>query len=721
MRIKFWGVRGSLPAPITSDEIEHKLITALRGALGVDLADPQAVMDYVRSLPPLVRGTVGGNTPCVSVQVGDEWIILDAGSGLRTLGEELMGAEFGQGRGVAHILISHTHWDHVQGFPFFRPMYTPGNRVTIYSPILNIEQRFRKQQEPEYFPRNLDYLRADVGFVQLEEGVPVTIAGIQVRNILQAHPGRSYSYRLDGEGASIVYATDAEYKNLGEAHTQRYVEFMRGADLVIFDAQYTLSESFRRTDWGHSSSVIGVDMAVRANVKRLALFHFEHTYSDRRIQELLDSTLNYIASDPAQPQCEVFLATEGLEFELGTSQRTLIKHQEIGDCTVLTIAGRFDASAVNQVDKELTALISDGPGAGIIVDLSQVTHLSVAGLKTLLNTRQVGQGVRLVLASAPENVHAVLAQVGFSEAFTQYDTVEAAASALEAQQYLQLQGRVLHGRYEVQKMLDQSKRAAVFKAYDTWFERPVTVKVLFRSLGDRVEQLLLDEARAVARLNHPNIASVYDCIEYQDHLYLVREYVEGMTLAQQLDELTPSGRLPAERVLYVVSELLKGLAYAHDRRVLHRHINPKNIILSARDVKLINFGLVGDSNGEWSLYDARYAAPEQLVNGRVTVLSDLYSVGALMYHLVAGEPPISGQNIAELIAAHAQETIVPPSVLNPDIPAALEAIVLALLAHTPAERCRSAKAVLSALESITPWGQSTASSESDILLDLTRQ
>ena len=165
MIVKFWGVRGSIPSPISSAEIEKKILGAVAGARGIDLSDRRAVKEYVSGLHPLERGTVGGNTPCVSVEVGDEWIILDAGSGIRELGWELMRKEFGRGRGVAHIFMTHTHWDHIQGLPFFMPAFTSGNRITIYSPIQNVEARFRGQQVPEYFPISLDYARADINFV----------------------------------------------------------------------------------------------------------------------------------------------------------------------------------------------------------------------------------------------------------------------------------------------------------------------------------------------------------------------------------------------------------------------------------------------------------------------------------------------------------------------------------------------------------------------------
>ena len=703
MRVKFWGVRGSIPAPITSAEIEQKLIDALLGAKGIDLSDRRAVKDYVSSLPPLARGTVGGNTPCVSVQVGDEWIILDAGSGLRSLGLEMMKDEFGKGRGVAHIFITHTHWDHIQGFPFFAPAFVSGNRITIYSPISNLARRFHGQQAPEYFPITLDQMRAEISFVQLEENKPLTVAGVKVNNILQAHPGRSYGYRLEGDGASIVYATDAEYKDLGEAHTQRYVEFMQGADLLIFDAQYTLSESFQRVDWGHSSSLIGVDIAVRANVKNLVLFHFEHTYNDKQVEELLETTLKYIASDPDRPACKVYLAVEGLELEVGRPERTVLRHRYVGDAVVLSIIGRFDAGAVNHVDERLTKIISDGPRAGIVVDMSGVTHLSVAGLKTLLNAQKMGQQLPLVLAGAPRNIREVLAQVGFAEAFEQYDTVKEAISALEARQYLQLQGQTLHGRYLVQSMLDMGHKAAVFKAFDTWFERPVTVKVLSRSLGEEADQILLREARAVAHLNHPNIAAVYDCVEYRDHLYLVREFVVGLTLQHWLTHMEEGELFPPSRTMSIAKDILRGLAYAHERGVLHRYIRPRNIILSEHELKISNFGLVDHPEEEWSLEDVSYFAPEQLLQEKPTERTDLYSFGLILYQLVTGRLPFAADTVEEMKRVRMRCDPIPPRELNPNLPLPLERIILNLLSRDPSRRYPSAVMVLDALEGIESW------------------
>lgn len=711
MRIQFWGVRGSIPAPLTSDEIKDKLIRALEGARDVDLENRRAIKEYVCSLPPLVQGTVGGNTPCVSIQVGDEWLIIDAGSGIRNLGIELMKREFGQGQGTAHILISHTHWDHIQGFPFFRPLFVAGNHITIYSPIPDIERRLQNQQIPDYFPKTIpEFLHADLSFVRLRKDVPASIAGIQVSTILQAHPGLCYGYRLDGEGASVVYASDAEFKSLSQAHTRRYVDFMRDADVLIFDAQYTLGDAFQRVDWGHSSAMIGVELAIQANVKRLMLFHYEHVYNDIKIQEILDGALEYVANDPAQPQCEVQLAMEGMAFELGEHDTTALQERTVGDTVVLSIRGRFDPSAVSRVDEKLAALISNGLRAGLVLDLSETTHLSVAGLKALLNAQQVCQATPIVIAAARENVRQVLVQVGSmaqqnggpadDTAFAQYDTVKAAVSALEARQYLELQGQMLHSRYRVESTLQISTKAGVFKAFDTWIERPVTIKVLSQSLGNQANQMLLKEARTLARLDHANIVSVYDCVEYQGHLYLVREFIEGETLSRWLERSGTDKPGLFSETIAIAKDILAGLAYAHEHEVIHRYIHPKNVILSGDQAKIMNFGLADHPEEVWSLDKIAYMSPEQLAQRTLSARSDLYSFGVLLYTLLTGQLPFRADAIQELINQCTYAAPVSPSQINREIPAPLERTILNLLAKDPGARQLSARVVLKELEQI---------------------
>jgi glyoxylase-like metal-dependent hydrolase (beta-lactamase superfamily II) len=145
MKIKFWGARGSVPAPLAPEVIEEKICQAIWGMPEIDTSDMDAVRNYVGDLPLLRRRTAGGNTSCVEIQAGRETIIIDAGSGIRDLGLELMKGPCGRGEGALHLIFTHCHWDHIQGFPFFVPAFIPGNRIFIYS-IHDVRSALLSQQ-----------------------------------------------------------------------------------------------------------------------------------------------------------------------------------------------------------------------------------------------------------------------------------------------------------------------------------------------------------------------------------------------------------------------------------------------------------------------------------------------------------------------------------------------------------------------------------------------
>lgn len=316
MKVKFWGVRGSLPAPILPMEIEKKIVHALRGAGGLDLDDAKAVDNYVKSLPYHQRTTTGGNTSCVEVQGEDTEIILDAGSGIRQLGIDLMQGPCGQGQGTIHLLVSHTHWDHIMGFPFFTPAYAPGNQIIVYGRHPRIKDRFQDQHHPDHFPVSLETMSADVQFVQLEEGTNVNIGEFTVSTIPLRHPGGSYSYKIEKNGRSFVYATDGEYKGLRPKAMEQYIVFYADSEALVFDAQFTLEDAMEKEGWGHSSSMVGVDIALRANIKRLILFHHEPSYNDVKLQEIYDKTIRYYETIKGNRNLEIIMAREGLEMEI---------------------------------------------------------------------------------------------------------------------------------------------------------------------------------------------------------------------------------------------------------------------------------------------------------------------------------------------------------------------------------------------------------------------
>ena len=313
MRIKFWGVRGSIPSPLSSEDIRSKILRALKRALEADLCTDDALGRFVDRLPRHIGATYGGNTPCVELDTGGDPIIFDAGSGLKPLGAHLMNGNLGRGDGTCHLFLSHTHWDHIQGFPFFLPAFVPGNRIFIYSAESDTQQRLSIQQNPHYFPVPLDAMQAQLEFISLAEGETVRIDDIQVSGIALNHPGGAFGYRAQKGEKIAVYATDTEFMNLESAETAKYISFFSQANVLIFDSQYTLVEAFQKEDWGHSSSLKGVELAVEAGVDTLVLFHHEPTYNDETLRDILQRTTKYSKLQGKNGSPTVIMAYEGLE------------------------------------------------------------------------------------------------------------------------------------------------------------------------------------------------------------------------------------------------------------------------------------------------------------------------------------------------------------------------------------------------------------------------
>lgn len=323
MRVRFWGVRGSCPSPVEVDALETRLAEVLV-ALGQspeapDLADSESVLRWVRALPPHLRRFAGGNTPCVEMRTDDDEVfILDLGSGARLLGNALSKNRFGQGNGRAHIFLSHLHWDHIQGWPFFRPAYIPGNEFTIFAHHDEVRERLHSQQQAPFFPpESWNEMRATIRYEKLS-GQELLLCDGAVRVTWHEldHPSKAWAYRFECGGKAFVYASDGAYHNLDDAGRKPYVDFYRDADLLVFDAQFTLAESYEKKTWGHSSAIVGAELACEANVKRLALFHHDPNAGDAHLEDLLGTGAQYARSlrDDSTPQ--VFLAREGDEISL---------------------------------------------------------------------------------------------------------------------------------------------------------------------------------------------------------------------------------------------------------------------------------------------------------------------------------------------------------------------------------------------------------------------
>jgi phosphoribosyl 1,2-cyclic phosphodiesterase len=295
MKLKFWGTRGSIPTP--------------------------------------GRETVryGGNTPCVEVRLEkDNLVIFDAGTGIRALGDELTA----RGESVnAYIVISHPHWDHIQGFPFFKPAFISGNELTILTGQprgITLPQMISDQMNKVYFPVQLTDLKAKIHFHPLKEGT-IELFDAKLSSMYVNHPTFALGYRLEAAGRSVVYISDNEpfdrevarsLKNVDKHIVDRYSEgkgdpnqrvfdFARGADVLVHDATYTPEEYVDRVGWGHSHYLFALKVAAEAGVKKLVLFHHDQTHTDDKIDEILEKCRKEIKTRGFRFECSA--AAEGME------------------------------------------------------------------------------------------------------------------------------------------------------------------------------------------------------------------------------------------------------------------------------------------------------------------------------------------------------------------------------------------------------------------------
>ena len=286
MEVRFWGTRGSLPTP-----------------------GPQTVR-------------FGGNTVCVEVRTGAGHVfIFDCGTGARPLGDALTA----QAPVSASILFSHTHWDHIQGFPFFTPAFDPRNTIALYGPQggRSLHETLARQMELSYFPVALNQLPATLSYTDLGEGAH-TVGGARIVAQYLNHPAVTLGYRVEADGAAVVYACDHEpfggalwrtdaapgpLESILHEGDRRHAHFLADADLVIHDAQYTPEEYRWRKSWGHSTFEYVVELACTAGVKRLALTHHDPSHDDATVAEI-ERRARAVAERRRSP-IEVFCAFEG--------------------------------------------------------------------------------------------------------------------------------------------------------------------------------------------------------------------------------------------------------------------------------------------------------------------------------------------------------------------------------------------------------------------------
>jgi len=319
MKVRFWGTRGSLPVALTAAQLRAKLVASLLAARGrADLDSRERIEAFVdHELPFELRGTYGGHSSCVQVEAdGAPPLFLDFGSGARPLAGHYL-RQFGGAPQTYHVFLSHLHWDHIMGFPFFTPVYIPGNRIVIHTCHANVADAFLRQQSAPCFPVDFAALGAEIRFEVLQPDQTYDIAGYRVRAIRQQHTGDSYGWRLERGGKALVYATDSEHDVGDVAEMRRVVDFFALADLVIFDAMYSLADAVSvKADWGHSSNIVGVELCQQARARRLCLFHHEPVHDDATLERnRLDTQRFEKLTRQDHPALDILSAYDGLEIE----------------------------------------------------------------------------------------------------------------------------------------------------------------------------------------------------------------------------------------------------------------------------------------------------------------------------------------------------------------------------------------------------------------------
>ncbi len=310
MNVKFWGVRGSIPAPLSPEQVRSRIAAVLQRARPEDLANAESRERFLGTLPPHLFGTVGGNTTCLEVMLSDgRSIVFDGGTGLRELGVAL--ERRGPQRGGIPVFFTHFHWDHLQGIPFFAPAWVKGNRILFASPAEGLEGILRGQMRPPYFPVTMDAMQAELRFIRLR-GTSTRVGDAVVSWMPMNHPGGSFAYKVVEGGRSVVFATDSEVTDREFQSRSENRDFFGETDLLILDSQYTLEESFTKFDFGHTAFTMAVNLAVEWQVRSLVLFHHEPRYDDRKVYGMLRRAQWHHQQLGAAP-LTVYTAQEGLE------------------------------------------------------------------------------------------------------------------------------------------------------------------------------------------------------------------------------------------------------------------------------------------------------------------------------------------------------------------------------------------------------------------------
>ena len=296
LRVKFWGTRGSIAAPATVEGTLESNRELLKGFFKSGRRFGEEVESYLETLPMWRKGTFGGNTTCVEILTDSASVIVDAGTGLRRLGYELLNGPCGQGQGEVHLLFTHFHWDHIMGLPLFAPLFVPGNKIHMYAVQPETEGVVRTLFSKPFFPVPYENLQCELIYYGLEPHQTVQVNGINLTPYQLDHTDPTYGFRFEHEGKNVAYCVDTEVTRVTREQLGADISLYEGADMMVFDSQYTLREPVDNIEWGHASAQIGIDLAIREGIRKVVFTHFDPAATDARVAEAMEMTSDYYNS-----------------------------------------------------------------------------------------------------------------------------------------------------------------------------------------------------------------------------------------------------------------------------------------------------------------------------------------------------------------------------------------------------------------------------------------
>lgn len=323
LRVVFWGVRGSLPSSASPLKIKEQFETLLKLFVSKGFNKPEEVTPFLDAWSVPAVGGYGVATTCVEVISGKTQLIIDGGSGLRNLSEHVLKnvkpipREF-------HIYLTHYHWDHLIGIPFFAPCFIPGTTINFYAVHPDLEEMVRGKFKKPYFPVPFEQLPSTVKFHQLEPRVPKQIGDLKVTPYQLDHPDPCWGLKVEAGGKVYSHCVDTEGTRVSREALGPDLPLYQGVDLMYFDAQYTLPELVEKANWGHSAAQLGLDIAFREGIKRIAFGHHDPGAVAGQIGELIQQTMDYYhwrirtaeTNHTKLPTVEWCYAYEGLEYRL---------------------------------------------------------------------------------------------------------------------------------------------------------------------------------------------------------------------------------------------------------------------------------------------------------------------------------------------------------------------------------------------------------------------